>query len=364
MRNWKPDLPYNALPPLPPQQDIETHRILKACILARASLAQIKEGSYLLPNPEILINTIPLLEAQASSKIENIVTTTDKLFLYAENQENADPATKEALRYRTALKEGFNSLDKRPLGTQTAVQICRIIKGVEIDIRKIPGTQLINDKTKKAIYTPPEGEVLLRDFLFNLETFIHQNPHIDPLIRMAVMHYQFEAIHPFTDGNGRTGRILNLLYLIQEGLLELPILYLSRYIIMNKEMYYQYLLEVTTQHSWENWICYMLKSVEETANWTINHVKAIRSLMKETTESIRKNSPQTYSKELVESIFLQPYCRIGHLVARGLWHRQTISQYLKRLCEIGILREMKFGREKLFINTKLMDLLTNATGLK
>lgn len=353
-----PEKPYNDLPLLPPNADLETRCILKACIQARAALAQIKEASSLLPNPSILINTIPLLEAKSSSEIENIVTTNDRLFLFAEHQEHADPATKEALRYRTALYEGFQSLKHRPLCMNTAIEICRIILGVQVDVRKTPGTKLINSQNREVIYCPPEGEALLRNLLANLETFIYLEDDVDPLIKMAVIHYQFEAIHPFTDGNGRTGRILNLLFLIQSNLLEVPILYLSRYITHHKEQYYELLLEVTTKQSWENWICFILHAIENTANWTMEHVKGIRKLMDQTRERIRLNRPQIYSKELVEAIFVQPYCRISYLVDAKIGHRQTISHYLKQLCELGILNELRVGREKVFINTQLMDLLT------
>ena len=248
---WRPELPHNQLPTLPPARELESHAVLKACIEARAALAELKQAAELIPNQAMLINTIPLLEAKDSSEIENIVTTTDQLFQYAQSpaqgQDNADPATKEALRYRTALHRGYQSLKDRPLCTATAVDVCRTLKGVDMDIRRTPGTQLINDRTGEVIYTPPEGEARLRDMLANWERFLHNQTELDPLIRMAVGHYQFEAIHPFTDGNGRTGRVLNILYLIQEELLNLPILYLSRHVIAHKADYYHLLLSVT-QH--------------------------------------------------------------------------------------------------------------------
>ena len=241
---FRPDRPYNDLPALPPKAEVESKAVLKACIEARAALAELKVAGGLIPNQAMLINSIPLLEAQASSEIENIVTTTDKLFRFAGEAENqADPATKEALRYRTALYEGFKTLSKRPLTTRTAVQICRTIKGVDMDIRATPGTALINNQTRKVIYTPPEGAQHLRELLANWERYIHDVVDVDPLIRMAVMHYQFEAIHPFTDGNGRTGRILNLLYLVENELLNIPVLYLSQYIIKHKADYYRLLLK-------------------------------------------------------------------------------------------------------------------------
>jgi Fic family protein len=334
------------------------HRNLSTQVTARAALAELKQAGQLIPNQAVLINSIPLLEAQASSEIENIVTTTDRLFQFANDRAgNADSATKEALRYRTALKEGFESLPGHPLTTNTAVQICRTIKGADLDIRRTPGTALMNDATGEVIYTPPEGEALIRDKLADWERFLHNANDIDPLIRMAVGHYQFEAIHPFIDGNGRTGRVLNLLYLVDQGLLEIPVLYLSRAIIQKKADYYRLLLAVTREGKWEEWILYMLRAVADTALWTTGRIRAIRELIDQTADKFRGAAPQYYSRELTELIFEQPYCRIGNLVDAGLAHRQTASIYLKALCDIDILREEKIGREKLFINPALLQIL-------
>jgi len=357
---WTPDRPHNQLPPLPPSRELESRAVLKACITARAALAELKQAAGLIPNQTMLINTIPLLEAKDSSEIENILTTTDKLFQHAhtDGHGQADPATKEALRYRSALYRGYMSLKERPICTATAVEICRTLKAVDMDIRKTPGTKLQNDRTGEVIYTPPEGEALLRDMLANWERFIHNEVDIDPLIRMAVAHYQFEAIHPFTDGNGRTGRVINILYLIQQDLLQLPILYLSRYIIQNKSDYYRLLLAVTKDHDWESWVLYMLKAVEETSRWTTEKIAAIRSLAEHTTAHMRTVLPKIYSRELVEVIFEQPYCRISDLVRKGVAKRQSASRYLKELAEKKILREMTVGKEKLFIHSKLMLLLS------
>ena len=357
---WEADRPHNQLPPLPPPQDLESRAILKACITARAALAELKQAAELIPNQTMLINTIPLLEAKDSSEIENIVTTTDKMFQHAQTGGNAeaDPATKEALRYRSALRQGYESLKHRPLCTATAVEICRTLKAVDMDIRKTPGTQLINERTGEIIYTPPEGETLLRDMLANWERFIHNEVDIDPLIRMAVAHYQFEAIHPFIDGNGRTGRVINILFLIQQDLLQLPILYLSRHIIQNKADYYRLLLAVTKEHDWETWILYMLKAVEETSLWTTGKIGGIRNLAEHTTTHVRQALPKIYSRELVDVIFEQPYCRISDLVTKGVAQRQAASRYLKELVAIGVLREVAVGKEKLFIHPKLMQLLS------
>lgn len=361
--SWRPDHPYNQLAQLPPSVELESRTVLKACIAARAALAELKQAAGLIPNQTMLINTIPLLEAKGSSEIENIVTTTDKLFQHAHTggQAHADPATKEALRYRSALYCGYKSLRERPICTATAVEICRTLKAVDMNIRKTSGTKLENDRNGEIIYTPPEGETLLRDMLANWERFINNDIDIDPLIRMAVAHYQFEAIHPFTDGNGRTGRVINILFLIQQGLLQLPILYLSRYITETKSEYYRLLLEVTKHQRWEAWVLYMLKAVEQTSEWTTQKITAIRALAEHTTAYVRHVCPKIYSRELVDVIFEQPYCRISDLVTKGVAGRQSASRYLKELSDKHILREMTAGREKLFIHPKLMLLLSRDT---
>lgn len=292
---FDPSRPYLDLPALPPFVELETRAVLKACIAARAAVAELKAAGRLIPNQGVLINTIPLLEAQASSEIENIVTTTDQMFLFdGVSEGEADPATKEALRYRTALWEGFEALRARPLSTNTAVQICRAIKGVDMDVRRTPGTTLINDRTREVIYTPPEGEALLREKLANWEQWMHGalpgSDEIDPLVRMAIAHYQFEAIHPFTDGNGRTGRIINLLYLVEQKLLDIPILYLSRHILRHRSEYYSGLQSVTATGAWEPWLLYMLHGVTETARWTMDKILAVRTLLEETTERMRREA--------------------------------------------------------------------------
>lgn len=359
---WRADVPHNSLPGLPPGVDLESKAVLKACITARAALAELKQAAELIPNQTMLINTIPLLEAKDSSEIENIVTTTDQLFRHAQGDlfgsALADPATKEALRYRSALHRGYLSLKDRPLCTATAVQICRTLKGVDLDIRRTPGTQLMNDRSGEVVYTPPEGEARLRDLLADWERFLHNNEALDPLVRMAVGHYQFEAIHPFIDGNGRTGRVINILYLIQQDLLGLPILYLSRHIIAHKADYYRLLLDVTRHQAWEPWLLFMLQAVEATSKWTTAKIAAIRSLAEHTTEHVRQRLPKIYSRELVDVVFEQPYCRIANLVDKGIAQRQAASRYLKDLVALGVLQEMQLGKEKLFIHPKLMQLLS------
>lgn len=354
---WRPDRPWNDLPPLPPAADLETRAVLKRCIEARAALGELKQAAELIPNQSMLINIIPVLEARDSSEIENIVTTTDELFRYADSPtESLDPATREALAYRTALHNGFRSLKTRPLCVSTAVEICSTIKGRRMDIRKVPGTALANQVTGEVIYTPPEGEERLREKLSNWERFLHETTEIDPLVRMAVGHYQFEAIHPFSDGNGRTGRIINSLFLIQEDLLTLPILYLSRYVIAHRADYYRLLRQVTADGNWEAWLLYLIQGVAETAQWTNRKIEAIRRLEAHAREYIQQALPRLYSRELVELIFTQPYCRIGNVVEAGIAKRQSASKYLKELAAIGVLVERPAGREKLFIHPRLLQL--------
>lgn len=205
------------------------------------------------------------------------------------------------------------------------------------------------------VYTPPEGEESIRNLLSNWERFIHNEDDLDPLVKMAIAHYQFECIHPFPDGNGRTGRILSILYLIQSGLLTLPILYLSRFILEKRDDYYTLLRKVTEEGDWGSWILFMLKAVESTSQWTTSKILSIRQLMEETTDYVCENLPKIYTYELIQILFMQPYCRIDHLVQHGVAKRQTASIYLKQLVEIGVLEEMSVGREKLYLNTKLLQ---------
>ncbi len=360
MTDFNPSLPYNDLPSLPPSADlVETTEILKRCIKARVALAELKQAAELIPNSAVLVNALPLLEARASSEIENIVTTTDKLFEFADIAEDrADAATKEALRYRTALYEGTKMVQRGMLTTDMAIQICSTIKGMELDIRADSGTTLKSRMTGEVIYTPPVGQKLIIEKLDNLAQFMHRSEDIDPLVRMAIQHYQFEAIHPFVDGNGRTGRILNILFLVQLGLLDSPILYLSRYIIQNKAAYYRLLKLVTHEQDWASWILFILDGVEETCTWTTDKIKSIRELMEHTGQFVQNRLPKTYTWELVEVLFKQPYCRIGNLVDAGVAKRQTASVYLKQLCDIGVLREVKSGRETIFVHPKYIELLT------
>jgi Fic family protein len=357
---WRAGKPYNGLPGLPPALDVETARVLKDCIPARAALGELKQAAQSIPNQSVLIKTLPLLEAQSSSEIENVITTTDKLFQNRAHDAAADPATKEALRYGEALLDGFRSLAKLPLTTRMAEAICSKILGSDMRVRRVPGTALAKDTRggQTVVYTPPEGEDLIRNLLANWERYMHEETRIEPLVRLAVGHYQFEAIHPFTDGNGRTGRVLNSLFLIHQGLLTLPILYLSRYIIQHRTDYYRLLLGVTSDGNWEDWLLYLIRGVRETADWTRAKVEAIRRLMEHTGDFVRRRRPKIYSYELLTLIFELPYCRIQNVVQAKIAKRQAASRYLKELVDIGVLQERTVGRDKLFTHPKFLGLLT------
>lgn len=351
-----PRRPHNDLPLLPPAAELESKAILKKCITARTSLAELKLAGGLIPDPSILIHAIPNLEAKDSSAIENIVTTNDELYKDASGiTEESSAATKEAARYRNALYAAVSALKERPLSSRIAVDTCRIITGIELDVRNMPGTTLTNTFTGEVIYTPPEGEPRLRDLLSNWEAFANMSADIDPLVRMAVLHYQFEAIHPFPDGNGRTGRILNILSLMQDRLLDLPTLYLSRHILRTRGAYYTQLARVTSHQEWEAWILYMLTAVEETSIWTTAKIKAIRALMDDTTAYIRTNSKLPHA--VIEQIFTQTYNRIGNLVDRGIAGREASAKYLRELERLGVLEVQKSGREVIFIHRKYLNVL-------
>jgi Fic family protein len=354
---YNPNEPYNDLPLLPPKMELETKKVLKQSIAATRVLAELKGRAKEIPNQSMLINAITLQEAKDSSEIENILTTDDNLYqAFTANINTADAQTKEVLRYRQALWEGYNNLDKRPLSTNTFISIVQTIKENITGIRKTTGTRITSNN--KTIYTPPEGEQVIRELLKNLEDFIHSENGIDDLVRLAVMHYQFEAIHPFSDGNGRTGRVLNILYLVEKGLLDAPILYLSKYIIDNKNQYYTRLRAVTEKQAWEEWILYMLKGIEETAKYTLEKINTINSLMDETIAFAKEKLPsRVYSKELIELLFEQPYCKVKILVDKGIAKRQTAAEYLQELEKQGILKSQKVGVENLFLNVRLFQVL-------
>lgn len=352
--------PFNELPPLPPKIDIETREVLKKTVTTGRALAELKGLGGIIPDQSILINSLILQEARASSEIENVHTTDTALYMaFSSETTRIDPATKEVLRYREALWGAYESLIKNQvLTTNLFVDAYRTIKNTRSGIRNFTGTTISNSTTGKVIYTPPEGETLIRDKLSELERFIHSGNKYDPLINMTLIHYQFEAIHPFPDGNGRVGRIFNILYLVHKGLLDLPILYLSRYIIGKRAGYNRLLRRVTEQGQWEPWTLYMLDAVEETAKDTKSRILGIRDLLEETLARSRKELPtRVYSKDLIELLFHRPFTKVQFLVDAGIAQRQTASEYLKELERIGVLKSRKAGKEKLYLNVRLYELL-------
>ncbi|MEO5535095.1 MAG: Fic family protein [Pseudolysinimonas sp.] len=357
---WIASEPYNDLPPLPPDVEVETREVLKATIEARAALAALDQAARRITNPTVLINAIPLLEAQASSEIENIVTTTDELFRYAHDEASAtNPATKETLSYRSALFAGVRLIQSRPLSATTASEICTAVKSREMSVRRLPGTFIGNPVTQAAIYTPPIGEARIREKLSDWEKYIHARNGIDPLVVMALAHYQFEAIHPFEDGNGRTGRILNVLMLMSAGLIEQPILYLSRYIIENKDEYYRLLLAVTRDGAWTDWILFVIEGIRQTAASTVIKIDKIQSLQDRMLDAIRQATGGA-NADLLAVLFEQPYCRIANVIDQCKVSRPTATNWLNALVKTGSLLDMRRGRERLFINTALLDLLVRA----
>ncbi|MFB7878020.1 Fic family protein [Nocardia sp. NPDC056064] len=343
---------------MPDADWLESHHVLKAAIRANRALAQLDQAALAMPNPTVLINTIPLLEAQASSAIENIVTTTDELFRHVDDDVNADSATKETLRYRHALRAGYDNAMSRGLTASTATLVCSTIKGRDMQVRSLPGTRIANPATGAVIYSPPEGREVITAKLTEWERFIHSTDDIDPLIAMAAAHYQFEAIHPFSDGNGRTGRILNVLMLCEAGLLHLPVLYLSRYIIDTKQEYYQRLRDVTADRAWEPWLLYILAGVAETSATTLRKIGKIRELQDDFSKRARAVSRGGADSEFQSVLFEQPYCRIATVMSRCNVSRPTATGWLNGLAEAGMLQDKKLGRDRMFINREFLQLLT------
>ncbi len=356
---FDPDKPFNQLPFLPPKFNIETVTVLKKVASARAALAELKGIADIIPNQNILINSISLKESKDSSEIENIITTNDELFkALSSDLKNFDASTKEVIFYREALWEGYKDLKKTKILSVNAINSIqeKILKN-NAGIRKIAGTKIQNTKTGKAVYTPPDGMQLLNNLLANLESYINMNGDVDPLIKLAVIHYQFEAIHPYHDGNGRTGRIINILYLILKQLLDIPVLYLSSYIIRNKSKYYELLLSVTKNQEWENWILFVLNGIEQTSRETIIKIREIRDLLDETIKIVKEKAPKIYKKDLIELLFEQPYTKIDFVTKRKIAARETASKYLTELTKLGILKVYKLGKENLYLNVKLFKIL-------
>jgi Fic family protein len=350
-------------PPLPLTVELESRAVLKKLTRAHRALAELKGAAGLVPNEGILINALSLQEAKDSSAIENIVTTDDDLYRSDDLAHRyASLAAKEVHNYARALRAGFQTV--RSTGLITLNNILAVQATLEENragFRRLPGTALENDRTGKVVFTPPQTHDEITSLMDNLERFINAEPasDLDPLVRMAVIHHQFETIHPFYDGNGRTGRILNILYLVKTDLLDTPVLYLSRYINQNKADYYTLLQRVRTDGAWEDWLLYMLEGVEQTAVQTTRLVHRIRSLMLDHKVRIRSELPRIYSQDLLNNIFSHPYSKIGFVERDLRVSRITATRYLNELARIGLMRKIKVGRESYYMNTALLDLLSN-----
>jgi len=343
---------------LPPKTDLETKKILKKAIQANRALAKLNGVAKIIPNSQILINSLVLQEAKDSSEIENIITTHDELYRASVDINNISNETKEVQNYSKALRLGYSLVkDNKLLLKRYIVAIQKELEQNDAGIRRQSGTVLKNEKTNEVIYTPPQEFEIVDKLMNDLERYINEPNDIDPLINMAIIHHQFESIHPFYDGNGRTGRIINILYLILNDLIDIPILYLSRYIINNKADYYRLLQEVRTKNKWEEWIIYMLDGVEVTSLETIELINNIKELMDESKYKIKKSLPRLYSKDLVEVLFMHPYTKIDFLVENLGIARQTASRQLKELEKIGILETIQIKNSKYFINIELYAML-------
>lgn len=357
--------PYNDLPLLPPPEEIISKEVLLKWGVASRELAQLNKNVLRLPNPTMLVNTISLQEAKASSEIENIFTTDDDLYKAISEkhkEESANPNVKEVLRYREALWAGFSEIkDKRLLDKDLIIKVFQQVKNTTEVIRPPHSLTTIKRgnsaiKPGEIIFTPPRGKGVVEKKLENLIQFLNSSD-LDPLLKMVIAHYQFEAIHPFTDGNGRTGRILNILILNHSGLLKLPILYLSKFIIENKDDYYYRLNAVTQRNSWEKWILFMLEAVEQTARHTNNIVDEISEQM-ESTKTVARSQLKWYTKELNEFIFSQPYIKPVILSqVLGRTSRTTLTKYFSELVRLKVLSAKQDGKEVFYVNNDLLRIL-------
>lgn len=348
---------------LPPEGSIETMKILRKLNEAHRFLAELKGVAASIPNERILIDTLSLQEAKDSSAIENIITTHDEIYQSDYTLKSfTSAAAKEVHRYAEALKLGFNEVKSKPIITINLIlKMQEVIESNNAGFRKVPGTVLKNEQTGEIVYTPPQHPSEIKELMFNLEKFINDDElyEADPLTKMAIIHHQFESIHPFYDGNGRTGRIINILYLIKCELLDLPILYLSRYVIKNKSLYYQLLQDTREKNDWETWILYMLEGVSQTAKETIVLVNEIKKLMIEYKQSIRSKQPKIYSQDLLNNLFRHPYTKIEYIMSDLQVSRLTATRYLNLLTEINILEKIKIGRNNFYLNSRLFSLLHN-----
>ncbi len=351
------------IPLLPLNNDFDLKPILKKLTKAHRALAELKGVAAIIPNQDILLNTLSLQEAKDSSAIENIITTDDELYKSdAITQSFASVAAKEVYNYVAALKNGFEKVKQTELLTNNHIlEIQARLEENKAGFRKLPGTALKNDKTGEIVYTPPQDIAQIQDLMSNLEKFLNDNEisDLDPLIKMAIIHHQFESIHPFYDGNGRTGRIINVLYLVKQGLLNSPVLYLSRYINQNKSDYYRLLQKVRDNNSWEEWVSFILDGVEQTSRQTTYLIHGMKDLMQNHKQKIRSELPKIYSQDLINVVFGHPYTKIDFVMREIGVSRLTASRYLKELVRIGLMKEEKKGRDNYYINIELFSLLSN-----
>ena len=346
-------LPYKNI-------NLKTNKILEQLTLSSRALAELKGYSNTIPNMHILINAVTINEAKDSSAIENIVTTHDDIYKVLTESGYKEENAKEVVDYRNAIWLGYEQIKKDGyINTNTIVKIQGTIEHNNAGIRKLPGTELKNSITGETIYTPPQSEEEIITYLKNLEDFINNREDvIDPLIKVSLIHYQFESIHPFYDGNGRTGRILNILYLVLNNLIDSPILYLSKYINKTKQEYYKLFNEVRNNNNFENWILYILKGIEITSKETILLIEKIQNEMENYKEEFKSKLPKIYSKELLESLFYEVYTKIAYIEKACNVTRITATSYLNQLEEVGLLESEKVGRERLYKNTRLIKLLS------
>lgn len=346
--------------PLPPSVNVETPEVLKKALEAQQYLSELKGISQTIPNQGILLNTLPIQEARDSSEIENIITTNDALYkANVEKEKRIEQTTKEVQRYAVALKEGFDRIEKGGLiRINDIIAIQQTLEDNDAGVRALSGTKLTNPSTGEVIFVPPQHKDIILKALDNLEQYINNDElsPVHPLIKMAIIHVQFESIHPFYDGNGRTGRIINMLYLVQKGLLDIPVLYLSRYIVQNKPQYYELLQRVRTHNDWESWILYLLDGVKQTSIGTIEDIKQIRDEMLRVKHEIRKQF-SFYSQDLINHIFRHPYTKINHLKDDLRVSRPTATKYLEELSEAHFLKKVKQGRDNYYINNNLLEIL-------
>ncbi len=348
--------------PLPDDIDLETRAVLKKAAQAHRYLAELKGVSATIPNEAILINTLTLQEAKDSSEVENIITTHDELYkakLFSDHQKN--PAAKEVQDYAGALKQGFTHIRQHKIiRLADILTIQQRLEKNNAGLRKLPGTGLKNLQTGKIVYTPPQDAQEIERLMNNLVNYINDDQlcNADPLVKMAIIHHQFESIHPFYDGNGRTGRILNILYLVAQGLLDLPVLYLSRYFIQDKAEYYRQLQAVRDSNDWEAWLLYMLEGIAQTSQQTIALIQQIKQMMQQYKHGIRERMPKIYRQELINNLFNHPYTKIDFMMQDLSVSRITATKYLEQLVELGFLHKEKIGRSNYYINKPLFALFS------